>query len=470
MAHHSDSRESIQSIPLILALIAFPVASTEINCGVSTNCYQQTVNCSDADSCIVYCSEEDACREAFIYCGSICEVQCHAESACRETAIYVPTNSTFSLSCNDQDSCRYANVTAYSYSFIDIQCTGRQNDYSCRNTHISVGTNSVIEMLCEGDEDDVSTCREADIVVESESTLNLTCGRTSDCVRVQIDGRDAAAVTVNGCTDWYSCGNMNIYCPQHNAGVRKCVLYGDEWDGLSLYAVNSWDDVLIFTSDTDIEGTMNCAEDYGASCNFTSASGAWQCTDTSSDCFVTPIPTADPTMATSDPTMNPSVSPTTEQPSSNPTSAPSAAPSYSPTKNPSQSPSVSPSVAPSESPTGTPTKHPTESPTTAPSKAPTQLPTAGPSVSPTEEPTDSPTREPTQSPSNSPLFLSEIVAQNEDERTLEKVNKYMLIVFISGGFIIVAVAFAVMKHWGKSEEKMDVDDQKYVSILMYMVC
>ena len=91
------------------------------------------------------------------------------------------------------------------------------------------------------------------------------------------------------------------------------------------------------------------------------------------------------------------------------------------------------------------------------------LGTDSPTVAPTE-PTMSPT-EPTQAP----LALLEVMAQNEEGEELDRVSKYTLYIIGSAAAMMLFIAFVVMKKRTKSQKKMGIDDQKYMSVIGFLL-
>ena len=57
----------------------------------------------------------------------------------------------------------------------------------------------------------------------------------------------------------------------------------------------------------------------------------------------------------------------------------------------------------------------------------------------------------------------------EDAQQLEKGTNYTLYLMLFGGFMAVAVSTAVTNLNKKKEGKMAVDDQKYLSVIMYLL-
>merc|ERR1719334_1878515 len=138
------------------------------------------------------------------------------------------------------------------------------------------------------------------------------------------------------------------------------------------------------------------------------------------------------------------------------------------TNEPTVSP-TDPTESPSPAPTFSPSAAPSDSPSPAPSRSPSQTPSAPPTPSPTQAPTRSPSTSPSFSPSAAPLDLAEILVEVEDAQQLEQGTDITLILMLFGGFMTVAVSFAVMKRNKKKASKMAVDDQKYLSVIMYLL-
>ena len=161
-------------------------------------------------------------------------------------------------------------------------------------------------------------------------------------------------------------------------------------------------------------------------------------------------------LGTASPTTSPTNSPTA--PSNSPTTSPTTAPSFSPTQSPSRAPSNAPSLSPSLSPT------------LPPSRAPSRAPSFSPTASPTMAPSFSPSTSPSAAPSVSPLSLLEVMAQNQEGEELETISRYSLYIIVGGAVFVVLTAFSVMKKREKKQSgKMAVDDQKYMSIIGFLV-
>ena len=60
-------------------------------------------------------------------------------------------------------------------------------------------------------------------------------------------------------------------------------------------------------------------------------------------------------------------------------------------------------------------------------------------------------------------------ADDHDGDELENVASLTLYVILGGGIVVVMVAVVFMKVIANSQEKMAVDDQKYIAVVMYMV-
>ena len=108
--------------------------------------------------------------------------------------------------------------------------------------------------------------------------------------------------------------------------------------------------------------------------------------------------------------------------------------------------------------TNEPTVSPTD-PTESPSPEPTKFPSSSPSPSPSFAPSFS--------PSAAPLALAEIVVELEDAQKLEMGTDCTLYIILCGTFMGTAVSLIVMKRNKKKQSKMAVDDQKYLSVIMY---
>ena len=181
-------------------------------------------------------------------------------------------------------------------------------------------------------------------------------------------------------------------------------------------------------------------------------------------------PTADPTAdPTSDPTTEPTTEPTVD-PTVDPTSDPTTEPTRDPTVDPTSDPSADPTYDPTNDPTGDPTTDPTLDPTSDPTVEPTMEPSYDPTAIPTDDPTAAPSLSPTAAPTASPLSLAQILEENaKSAGTLNDAADYMLYLIFGGGIMVVIAAILVMKWRKKKEGKMAVDDQGYISALIYMV-
>merc|ERR1719295_430770 len=315
------------------------------------------------------------------------------------------------------------------------------------------------------------------------------------CSRMEIEGQNAASLAIHNCSDQDSCIGMEIWCPEKTAnGERRCILEGgDELGGDSsgemlLYAVNSWDDIEFVTPTKTqyYEGRMFCTKGFNEWCDFGNDVDDWQCDDTEHVCQT--LETNEPTVSPTDPTEGPSPSPThspspapTHSPSPAPTESPSDSPSAAPTRSPSSSPSPAPTFSPSLAPSDSPTRSPSLSPSQAPSAPPTSTPSRSPSRSPSNAPSLAPSRSPSSypspapstspsfSPSAAPLDLAEILVEVEDAQKLEEGTDWILCFMLFGAFVTVAASFVIMKRNRNQEGKVAVDDQKYLSVIMYLL-
>ena len=321
------------SLTIILLFLSFGVLTvfgTSIICdeGVSGQCYESIVNCTDYDDsdCTVHCSSESGCHSANIYCGSNCSVICDEQWSCRNAIIHIPMDSSSSIQCSNTSACAHSIVHIASDSSVDLQC-GDESCYNitvdatsnrstldmncsgtwnCDSAQIIGGTNSSINLLCDGDERSAS-CFSAEIDGGFGSIINVSCHSERSCDLMTIDGRDAALLTLNDCTESDSCSGMEIWCPQRTDSEIRCILEGnDNLDIVKLYAVNSWNDIEFQTSSkTQWEsGYMYCTEGYREHCQF-GVNTEWQCDDITSICAA--VSTTEPTIS---PTHLPSTSPT----------------------------------------------------------------------------------------------------------------------------------------------------------------
>ena len=184
-------------------------------------------------------------------------------------------------------------------------------------------------MLC-GGTGKSNSCSNTTITGSPGTTLNVTCQSEQACESAIIDGRDAALLRLNDCTQNASCLEMEIWCPQKVNGQKMCILDGNDNLGINkLFAINSWNDIEFMGSDKTDNwlGTMYCTDGYDEQCTF-GVNEKWQCDDTQSVCYdlITNEPTAAPTTPmSSDPTLVP-VAVQSNDPSRSPT-----APIYEPT-------------------------------------------------------------------------------------------------------------------------------------------
>merc|ERR1712228_910818 len=105
----------------------------------------------------------------------------------------------------------------------------------------------------------------------------MKCLYTESCSRSVLDARDSAKMSLIGCSigDW-SCFSMTIWCPPNINGEKKCSIEGDSTgfagdygNEITLYAVNSWNDIDFKTVANGYSyyyGKMYCLTDYSEYC------------------------------------------------------------------------------------------------------------------------------------------------------------------------------------------------------------
>lgn len=158
---------------------------------------------------------------------------------------------------------------------------------------ITAGNDSDLNLFC-------GKCSTSHISGDHGSVLNVTCRDESSCIYSTIDGRDAASLSLNGCSN-HNCYHISIWCPKQRDGKKYCFVEGDD-DGLrkvNIYAVNSWHDIQITIPDDDADvyddGDMFCTANYDESCSI----NKWQCANPSNVCQMTVV-TSFPTLSSNE--------------------------------------------------------------------------------------------------------------------------------------------------------------------------
>ena len=229
---------------------------------------------------LVNCTESE-CGGTEIVCGaaSSCLIMCGGPSSCSSVSISVETDSSLHLDCSDE-GCSSISIVGSSNSRSAVSCLGHR---SCSNLRYYGLTNSSVTMLCSGE----SACAEAEVVGGSNGSIDIQCDGRFDCDHIVVDGKDAALLAVHNCSAYevevhryalslfdclillqfefppfcgQSCWSMTIWCPEHSVnGEKRCILEGDGngwdydgWGPMTLYAVNSWQDLEFRTAETSV--------------------------------------------------------------------------------------------------------------------------------------------------------------------------------------------------------------------------
>ena len=330
-----------------------------VYCNSTYGCYQTTIDCTLADRCTVHIATDDWTPNGpSIYCGDSCNINatsgnglsihlpaysnssivcddtktngacssntsievdqnaivnilCKGYNACHHMRVNaISKNTILNITCfEEQDShgnCQLMEITAGSNSRINLLCTGEGDAlYPCEGAYINGGPNSSINMLCSfepmvnGSYKFGDGCRGNHIIGQSGSNINMSCLGFTTCMDIEINGRDAASLTLNGCEGYVHCG-MAIWCPQHLNGEKRCHLgRGENLQISELYAVNSWDDVELLSPIIcfNSAATMYCSTNFTESCIFGGMKelealpySAIPCDDYSSGCCVAQQP------------------------------------------------------------------------------------------------------------------------------------------------------------------------------------
>ena len=267
-----------------------------------------------------------SCNKANFVVGhdSIVDMQCNDAyhgSACASMTIDVSSDSRVDLLCEGLDACSSSTINASSAhnTSLNMTCQGGHGIFViCAETAIIGGVNSSVDMACLNAHSDtgMSDCVNSQVHGDANSSINVICsgpnclrrivgGEGSDinvacigpanCNQMEIDGRDAASLTLSDCTGDVTCDHLIIWCPQQVNGEKRCHLgKGDNLQIDELYAVNSWNDVELTTPiDCPCGVTwIYCDEDYHDKCLVAELpwNSSWKiamdCRDPSSGCYV----------------------------------------------------------------------------------------------------------------------------------------------------------------------------------------
>eukprot|EP01084_Bolivina_argentea_P254194 427277_1 len=172
------------------------------------------------------------------------------------------------------------------------------------------------------------SCYKTTILCPSGRECLVSCLGDEACYYTNIHGVSSTQLTVE-CSGLGSCSNTNIYCPskeEKQNATKPCIIPADStrgynvW-GISIYAINSWNDVDLPGQSNLTHGMqMFCGDNYEFGCGGWSKYGC--------------------------------VCPQTLYPTHLPTVTPSVTPSFAPFNIPTTSPSTDPSVNPTISPMG----------------------------------------------------------------------------------------------------------------------
>ena len=303
----------------------------------SSNAFRSgTVHLPNSSKSTIVCNGLLSCGQTNFVVGynSIVNAQCDGKSSCQSMTMNVSSDSSVDLQCEDSVACLWTTINAslshntslnmtchgdnttlnvcYEAaiiggvnSSIDMSCLNALS--GCRGAKVYGDTNSSINVICSGSDshywklrNPIADCTEK-MVGGKGSRIDVSCTGYANCSGMELDGRDAASLTLSNCTGNVTCDEMIIWCPQQMSnGEKKCILEGgDNLQIDSLYAVNSWDDIEFNTPKRchwDVS-TMYCTEYYNASCTFGGAdiggnieihklntNSEWQCVDNSSRC------------------------------------------------------------------------------------------------------------------------------------------------------------------------------------------
>ena len=332
-----------------------------VHCTGYEGCKYATIWCSN--DCVVNASTgniqfadgslSSALESSTVYLQehSKSSILCTGYRSCYSTHVQVPRNSTLDMICEGSEAiasgfystCRGLTVNAHSEntsinvsciasisgidyvgvclmlningsegtnSSITTSCIAHDENDACTYSKISGGQNSSITTSCSHNQPSRYPwidlpCYYAHISGQHGSNINVSCTNYAECSWMTIDGRNAASLTMGDCSGNVHCKSMTIYCPQQVNGEIMCNLgKGDNMKFLLLYAVNSWDDVVMLTPMKCPENetpsnrpfiAMLCGTNYSAECIFARRvewSSQNQCTDYSSGCCAEQQPNA----------------------------------------------------------------------------------------------------------------------------------------------------------------------------------
>merc|ERR1712228_103148 len=264
--------------------------SETINCDNNWSesvCHKQTLFCSDnSTDCFFNCRGDGSCEETVFHCQPKreCTVNCFNANSCRgsipSAIVHCPQNGDCRINCNGLSSCDRMKINCFNSVNCTISANGR---YALSDSFTHCPSQSV------------------------NSQCSVHCNNLSSCNFAHFDAQNSSFLNIECADNLSACKNIQIKCPQHINGSKRCQLIGDEGtiqNQLKIYAKNSWNDIDLtrYLAQTAISDTFNlrmlCDTDYDEQCIISSI--AWNCQSNQSKCFrhgIVEFPTSVPTQS-----------------------------------------------------------------------------------------------------------------------------------------------------------------------------
>ena len=144
-----------------------------VHCNSNWGCREATINCTLTDHCTVHCDKESSCIYVNIVCGQHCDIFVMKDNAAKASTIHLPADSNSSITCDGVLSCRLMDIDVAHNASLDLSCKERE---TCDSLSMSVSSDSNVDLWCENN----WACGNMIINASSfdNTSFNITCNAT----------------------------------------------------------------------------------------------------------------------------------------------------------------------------------------------------------------------------------------------------------------------------------------------------
>lgn len=162
---------------LVISIIKH-VFSSDLSCGMPSNCSNTTLACNETEPCSISCYEKRSCENSIVICPSNnnCSISCSSTESCYGMNVILQSQTSVQLDCSESKSCRYSsisvnetNITDFNYlNDIYVNCSG---ELSCANSDFIFPTmaNTTTIFACAG----LESCKSSTIDARYSFSLDF---------------------------------------------------------------------------------------------------------------------------------------------------------------------------------------------------------------------------------------------------------------------------------------------------------